>query len=145
MTSNGVCIVELTKLVRSKWADAAEIGLILLELAWELKHLNFSAVHHRQEIERKHIDNPLKNFGKTVRASRHWTSGRWPSQTNPEVQNAGLTLLKNVLFTVRTLNFSLFFQITWLLSGSAYDLQILSPTNKSLSFISRQHLLSFCA
>ena len=77
------------------------------------------------------IDNPLKksgksihmkNLGKNVHLSRlpdihypnHQISGRLLFQTNPEAKNAGLILLKNVLFT---LNFSLLWN-TLVLIGS---------------------------
>lgn len=69
------------------------------------------------------IDNSLKNLGKNVHMSRppdihyldHQTSGRLPSWTNAEAKNAGLIFPKNVLFTVRTLNFLSFgtLGVTW--------------------------------
>lgn len=99
----------------------------------------------------KPIDNFLKNLGKHIHASMpadmhysdHQTSVRLLSQTNPEAKNAGPILLKNLLFTVRTLYSSLFFRTIWVLPGSVSDLQILRHINKSLSFISISSLLTF--
>lgn len=75
------------------------------------------------EIYKIPIDNSLKNLGKNVRMSRppdvhyldHQTSERLPSWTNAEAKNAGLILLKIVLFTVGTLNFFPFgtLGVTW--------------------------------
>lgn len=101
------------------------------------------------EIYKIPIDNSLKNLGKNVHMSRppdiyyldHQTSGRLPSWTNAEAKNAGLILLKNVLFTVRTLSFSFFFGTLWVWPSCVSDLQTLRPLNKFLPFISSQSLL----
>lgn len=45
----------------------------------------------------------------------HRTSGRLSFQINPEAKNAGLILLKKLLFTIKTLNFSFFFRTIWVL------------------------------
>lgn len=47
----------------------------------------------------------------------HRTSGRLPTKANPEAKRAGLTHLKNVLFTIKIVDFSLFFRVLWVLPG----------------------------
>lgn len=45
-------------------------------------------------------------------------SGKSPSWTSPEAKNAGLILLKNVLFTIKTPNLFFFSLEQWVLPGS---------------------------
>lgn len=93
-------------------------------------------MHQCLEIQIHPIDNRLKNLGKNVHISRPLTSGRSPSQTNTKAKNATdfFFLLKNVLFTIRALNFSLFFGTLWRLPGSVSGLESPSPLNKILPF-----------
>lgn len=67
--------------------------------------LNFSVVYQCNWKPVNPMNNPLKNSGKDVHMSRP-PSGKSPSWTSPEAKNAGLILLKNVLFTIKTLSVS---------------------------------------
>lgn len=79
-------------------------------------------------------NNPPKNSGKNAHASRP-PSGKSPSWTNPEAKNAGLILLKNVLFTIKTPNLFFFSLERWVVPGSVSRIVIrLRPLNKTLSF-----------
>lgn len=60
------------------------------------------------------------------------------------IQRLRMIRLKNVLFTLRTLRFSLWFGTLWVLLSCAYDLQTPTPLNKSVLFISSQNLLTLC-
>lgn len=115
------------KLLKSSWLRHERKILFLFELAWELKLLDFSVVHQCLEKYVNPIDNPLKNLGKNVHVKNlgknvhmprppdshipdHWICGRLPFQTNLEVKNAGLILLKNVLFNYKN---SQLFSFLW--------------------------------
>lgn len=74
--------------------------------------------------------------------SDHLTSDWWPSWTYPRAKNEGLIMVKNVLFTIRTLNFLSSLEYFYSVVFAIYvpNLQTLILLNKSLSFLSSQNL-----
>ena len=100
---NGVTEIRLTKLLESEWAETGAINFILVGLAWKLTRLNFSAVYQCLESQ-KSQDTPLKHLGGACRRPDHWASGRSPAWATPlQAKNIALILLKNVFFTIKTL------------------------------------------
>lgn len=57
------------------------------------------------------------------------------SWANLRAKNAGLTFFKHVLFTVKTLSFSFSSGTFWVVPCCVFNLQILGPLNKPLSFL----------
>ena len=113
------------------WENSEEIKCSHYSQAAKLR--KSSRLRHKEIV---HKSRPLDTH-----YPHHWISGRLPSQTDPEAKNAGLVLLKNVAFTIRTLRFSFFFRTLWVLLSCVFNLQILRPLNKSLSLFSCPSLL----
>ena len=91
---NGVITAELTKLLWSEWAETLRnwFHFPLMSLRTYTSE-TFSLYISARRLCIYTLHKPLKNLGKKCPVSRLLTCGRSPSQTNPQVKNAGLPCL----------------------------------------------------
>lgn len=143
LTSNGVYRVRVTKPVQVKWTKAWGIDCTFL---WP-DCISFWSSQWCLERYRNPAGNPPKNLGENAHGSRqsgihYQTTGHPEDEHLRPIQR--LILLKNVLFTRRTLSFTFFSGTFYTLHSFVSGLKTIRPLKKSSSLISSQSLMTLC-